>query len=201
MTHYEIFGDFADFRARFRGFHENISFLCSNTVNSVRQVTQTCRVVAILRNSNASPPARFSVTGTFTHTEDTPLSLKRTNIDGDAHRPHPHIPLQKQVSPILAVAHETERNRDTHVTPRAYDTPRTPRGHTQRWGATSWPLPAPMKSFAMPQAEARCLFQTKRPQRGSSACRVATYSRTRSISRANSGVHVSGLRRSIHTPH
>lgn len=120
MTHYEIFGDFADFRARFRGFHENISFFCSNTVNSVRQVTQTCRVVAILRNSNASPPARFSVTGTFTHTEDTPLSLKRTNIDGDTHRPHPHIPLQKQVSPILAVAHETERNRDTHVTPRAY---------------------------------------------------------------------------------
>lgn len=124
MTHYEIFSNFADFRARFRGFHENISFFCSKTVNSVRQVTQTCRVVAILRNSNASPPARFSITGTFTHTEDTPLSLKRTNIDGDAHRPHPHILVQKHVSPILAVAHETERNRDTHVTPRAYDTPR-----------------------------------------------------------------------------
>jgi len=60
MTHYEIFGDFADFRARFRGFHENISLFCSNTLISVWQLTQYCQLVAILRLSNALPPAHFS---------------------------------------------------------------------------------------------------------------------------------------------
>jgi len=61
MTQYEISDDFAEFRAIFRGFHENCPHFSPEIYISVLHITQTSRPFSAYPPPNALSPAHFSV--------------------------------------------------------------------------------------------------------------------------------------------
>ena len=90
MTHYEISGVFAGFRAIFRGIHENCSHFNPKTSNNVTPVTHTCQLFSTTRAANTRSPAYFSVTDALLGSAHAPSPHGLTNRFLATHRPGLH---------------------------------------------------------------------------------------------------------------